>query len=221
LTHPLNENIPTWAGACGFHKKICHDYPEGSRVFEYQCVGSAGTHMDAPSHFIPGAKDIEELAIEDLMAPLCVVDLLSELRPDSQITLRKFEAYEKRYGKIPERSVVVGNTGWSRYWNEPEKYRNLNEKGEIQIPSFSAEVGPLLLARNIAGIGIDTLSPDSEGGEYPIHQMNLSMNKYIIENLTNLEQLPKQGGYILAFPTKIVGGSEAPIRAIALIPLET
>ncbi|NGX45052.1 MAG: Kynurenine formamidase [Chlamydiae bacterium] len=101
LTHPLDENIPVWSGECGFHKKLLLDYPEGARVYEYRCLGSSGTHMDAPSHFIPGAKNIDELSVEDLIAPLCIVDLLTELRPEAQITLREFEAYEKQYGEIP------------------------------------------------------------------------------------------------------------------------
>lgn len=113
---------------------------------------------------------------------------------------------------------MIGHTGWSRYWNEPEKYRNLNDKGEILAPTFSRDVGQLLLDRNVIGIGIDTLSPDDYGRGYPIHQMLLSADKYIIENLTNLDKLPKKGAYLIAFPPKILGGTEAPIRAVALIP---
>jgi kynurenine formamidase len=37
------------------------------------------------------------------------------------------------------------------------------------------------------------------------------------ENVTNLEQVPATGAYIVALPMKIKGGSGAPLRIVAIV----
>jgi len=216
LTQTLDEKIPTWTGDCGFKSKILVDYPEVARVLEYECIASAGTHIDAPSHFIPNGRNVNELTLEELCTPICIVDMSEKLHSRAQITLEDFENFERTYGEIPKGSVVLGNTGWSRYWETPEKYRG-SEKYPV-TPTMSAEVGELLVQREVVGIGIDTLSPDPCGGSYPLHARMLEADKFILENLTNLDKLPKRGSYLIALPMKIAKGTESPVRAIALVP---
>lgn len=217
LTHSLDENVPTWEGGCGFSRKTILDYEDGARVYEYRFFGGAGTHIDAPSHFFFDGLNIDQLDPNDLIAPLCVVDLIGALTHESRIGLPEIEAFEKQYGEIPAGSVVVGHTGWWRYWGT-SKYRHLDAYGVISTPIFAPEAGRLLLERKVAGIGIDTLSPDPYGGSVPIHTLLLGEGKYIIENLTKLDQVPNKGAYLLALPPKIRGGTESPLRAFALIP---
>ena len=75
----------------------------------------------------------------------------------------------------------------------------------------------LLLKRNIAGLGIDTLSPDTPQSGYPVHQALLGEGKYIIENVANAIQLPPIGSFSLALPILTIGGTEAPIRLVAFV----
>ncbi|NGX40160.1 MAG: Kynurenine formamidase [Chlamydiae bacterium] len=216
LTHTLDKEIPTWTRECGFQSEILVDYENGVRVFEYKCFASAGTHIDAPSHFIPNGRDVDQLTLEELCSPICVIDMSEELHPNAQVRLGDFEQYEKTHGKIPKDSVVIAHTGWSRYWKTPEKYWG-TEKHPV-FPTLSEEVGDLLIDRDVAGIGIDTFSPDPFGSDFPLHMCLLGADKFIVENLTNLEKLPKKGAFLMALPLKIAGGSESPLRAIALVP---
>jgi kynurenine formamidase len=64
------------------------------------------------------------------------------------------------------------------YWDIPERYHN-----HYQFPTVSREAAKLLLLRNISGLGIDTLSPDGPDDDYPVHQLLLGANKYIVENV--------------------------------------
>jgi len=215
LTHTLDKKTPSWTGECGFQSKVLVDYPEVARVLEYKCIASAGTHIDAPSHFIPSGRSIDQLTLEELLIPICVIDMSEKLHPTAQVVFRDFELYEKTHGKIPKGSVVIANTGWSRYWKTPEIYRG---KGKYPIaPTLFAEVGDLLIEREVVGIGIDTFSPDPYGGSYPLHVLILGADKFILENLTNLESLPKKDSYLMALPLKIAGGTESPVRAIAFV----
>jgi kynurenine formamidase len=75
-----------------------------------------------------------------------------------------------------------------------------------------------LISKQVAVIGVDTLSPDPPEAlrTRPIHPAVLEKQVLIIENLCNLDQLP-DFFLFLALPLKIREGSGSPIRAVALV----
>ncbi len=42
----------------------------------------------------------------------------------------------------------------------------------------------------------------------------------MVENLTNLDQLPASGSVVVFAPLKIEGGTGSPTRVLALVPLK-
>jgi len=66
-------------------------------------------------------------------------------------------------------------------------------------------------------MGVDTLSPDPPEAlrANPIHPLVLEERLLIIENLTNLGELPDFFVFV-ALPLKIRAGSGSPVRAVAL-----
>lgn len=87
----------------------------------------------------------------------------------------------------------------------------------MQFPSVSKEAAQLLVERNIKGLGIDTLGPDTAESGYPVHQVILGQGKYLVENVANADLLPPVGSTILVAPLYILGGTEAPIRLIGFV----
>lgn len=220
LTHLLNEKIPTWTGERGFQKSIEKDYPEDiARVMSYSCIANAGTHIDSPSHFIPGGKCIHELELgKELCVPIHCIDVSAKAEMDYFISCDDLEHYEETYGKMQPGAVLLGYTGWSKHWNDSIRYRSADKDGNIHCPGFSGEVGGLILERKLAGLGIDTFSPDGGNMRLPLHIQLLGAGKYLIENLANLDKVPPVGAYLLVLPLKIEGAAESPVRAIALVP---
>lgn len=217
LTYSLDENVPTWNGSCGFHQELKLDYEGGCRVYSYKCHAGIGTHMDAPSHFIPGGKDIGDISLEQLIVPVSLIDVRDKAHADFFLSAQDILDFEKKHGVIPPKSLVIGYTGWGKYWNDVDKYRSPDAQGKMHYPGFSAEAAELLLQRQIAGIGIDTLSPDGSHKSFPVHHLILGAGKYILENLANLDQMPSSGAYAIVLPMKVRAGTEAPVRAIALL----
>ncbi len=74
------------------------------------------------------------------------------------------------------------------------------------------------MERNIAGLWIDTLSPDRSESGYPVHAALLGAGKYIVENIANAGALPPIGSFAFVLPIKTQKGTDAPIRLIVLIP---
>lgn len=220
LTHTLDEKIPTWDGSCGFEHLVNQDYDPTAyykfKTHKIRMNEGIGTHMDAPAHCDPKGMVIDELPLSHLIAPCIRIDVSASADERSYVTVQDIENFEKEYGVIEARSVVMIRTGWERFWDTPKQYHNNH-----RFPSISKEAAELLLARDILGMGIDTLSPDRPQDGFPVHRLLLEAGKYIIENAANVALLPARGSFILALPLKIKGGTEAPIRLIGLLSDES
>jgi len=217
LTQLLDPHVPTWNGSCGFCLEIKKDYDRVFRVQQIKMHAGVGTHMDAPSHRVQGGLSIAEIPVERLIAPICVIDVSKRAEADYEVSVRDIEEHEAAHGVIPQNALVIAFTGWSRFWMDPDAYRNVDASGQMHFPAFSAASAELLLKRDIAGIGIDTLSPDCLDAEFRVHQQILGAGKYIIENIADCAHIPVRGSYAIALPLRMES-TESPIRLVALVP---
>ncbi len=217
LTHTLSSDVPSWDGGSCFNISIALDYAECTppnlfRVQKIETKAGAGTHMDAPAHCFPGGKTIDALLLESLISD-CVVIRVDDVADEKYLVMPEvIEAFEKEHGKIQENTFVIFYTGWDKHWNNPEAYRN-----NLRFPSVHESTAKQLLERGVSGIGIDTLSPDAVGDDFPVHRAILGAGKYIVENIANAGQLPPLGAKIHIMPMKIKDGTEAPIRLAAFV----
>ncbi len=217
LTHSLSSEIPTWDGSCGFELSIDTDYgdctpPDTFRTQKIKCGAGIGTHMDAPAHVIPNGRTIDQLSLEELITECIVIDVSSAADENFLIMPDVIEKFEKEHGEIQSNSFVIFYTGWDKNWDNREKYINSNK-----FPSVDISTAGLLLKRNIAGLGIDTLSADTGANGFPVHRAILGADKYLVENIANAKELHPVGSKIFVLPIKIKDGTEAPIRLVALI----
>jgi kynurenine formamidase len=217
LTHTLQPEMPAWDMNCNFHITQLFSYQQhGFAGHAMQLPCGIGTHIDAPYHFADHALAIDELPLQQLIAPAIVIDWpATDSR--AQFGLADLQNFETTFGRIPSNSIVLFNTHWSNFWHDAKAYRNEDAQGRMHYPTIHVDVARALAERQVLGIGIDTLSPDPDDDHYPLHHFWLAQNKIIIENLTNLHLLPVQGALLCAFPMKIKGATEAPARVIAII----
>lgn len=218
LTHTLDEKIPSWSGSCGFHQEVKLDYNSTNeisfRVQQLKMHAGIGTHIDAPAHCSLGKKTIEQLDLNNLIAPCVVIDVSTHADEHYTLPQNEIIAFEKKHGTIQPKSFVIIRTGWEKFWQEPKKYHN-----NFHFPSVSKEAADYLIQRKAVGLGIDTLSPDRPGTGYPAHAAFLGSEKYIIENIANAAALPPTGSFIMALPIKTHYGTEAPMRLVGLVPM--
>ena len=214
LTHTLSSDIPHWDGDCCFRATVAVDYkdctpPNLFRVQRLEMKAGAGTHIDAPAHYFADGTTVDALELENLVTD-CYTIHTNNLNKDFLITKETIEKFENEHGKILPKTFVIFHTGWDIYWNTPQKYRN-----DLKFPSLHESAAQLLVERDIAGMGIDTLSPDAIGKDFPVHRILLGAGKYIVENVANAKDLPPVGAKIMILPLKIEGGTESPIRLVA------
>ena len=89
----------------------------------------------------------------------------------------------------------------------------------MHFPGYSEDAAKFLVeARNVLGLGIDTLSIDyGPSKDFAVHQYTLAHSLYHLENVANLEQAPVNGGIVVVAPMKLEGGSGGPVRIFALV----
>jgi kynurenine formamidase len=224
LTHTLNERSPNWEGTeeSPYHARELGNLTRDgyySRVFTTQ--EHYGTHLDAPAHFAAGGWTIEQIPAERLVRPLVVVDVRPQVLTDCEyaVTAQDIAAWETTYGRIPSGAVVLAYTGWDSRWHSPEEFRNQQRDGLTHYPGFSLEAARFLVqARNVVGLGIDTMSVDiGATNDYPVHLFTSRENVYHLENLANLSQVPPAGATVVVAPIKLENGSGGPARVLALV----
>lgn len=216
LTHTLHSAIPGWDGDCGFRMSLALDYGECAEPYLFRkhaiaTPSGVGTHIDAPAHCTPGGKTVEALDIDDLVTDCVVIAVDASEKEEYILTPEAIQKFEEQHGKIQPNTFVLFQTGWSTHWETPEKYINNHS-----FPSVSGEAAALLLERNIAGLGIDTLSADTGKNGFPVHKAILGAGKYLVENIANGESLPATGAKVFVLPMKIRDAAEAPVRVVVI-----
>lgn len=216
LTYPINSGIPSWNQESSLCLKTILDYDKCTsstqfRIQEITMPLGIGTHIDAPAHCIARSRTVDQLSLKELIVPAIVIDVSLHARQDYSVTKHDIQKFEAKHGRIESGRLVLIYTGWSKHWLVKGAYHN-----NYKFPCMSLAAAELLLERDIVGLGIDTLSPDRQESGFPVHSLLLGSDKYIIENIANLDQLPVIGSTVVVMPLPIEGATESPARVIAM-----
>lgn len=237
LTQTLTPEFPQIAlppemGQCWpFRIEEVSNYDERGPAWywnNFSCGEHTGTHFDAPVHWISGKdhanNSVDTIDARNFIAPAVVVDASAEVKenPDWLLTVPFLEAWESRHGRIPAGAWVLLRTDWSLRSQDPAAFLNLLEDGAHTPGPTQETVEWLIRERDVHGFGVETINTDAGQAyawplPYPCHTLMHGANRYGLQCLTNLHELPPQGSMIWAAPLKIQGGSGSPLRVLALV----
>jgi kynurenine formamidase len=230
MTHSFSAETIYWPTEDGFELEVGFDgISDGGYYYasnRYSAADHGGTHLDAPRHFAEGRQSADEVPLNRLIGPACVIDVSSSAlaNADYRLSVSDIEAWETQNGRIDEGCIVLLNTGYARFWPDRQRYLGTSELGEagvenLHFPGYSEEAARVLAARGIAAAGIDTASVDyGQSEDFLVHRYLYDLNIPGFENVANLDELPPTGAYVIALPMKITGASGAPLRMIGLVP---
>ena len=228
LSHAYDDSTLFWpTSPIAFeHNQLAYG-PSGNGYFyaayTFATPEHGGTHLDAPIHFAENAKTVGQLDINDLFAPLIVIDVTVRVGADRDYRLmpEDITSFETAHGAIHPGSAVLVRTDWSDFWPDAKPYLGDDTPGDasnLSFPGIGEEAAQLLMQRRVALVGIDTASVDfGKTTTFPVHIVFAANGVPALENLTNLASLPAIGAYLLAAPMKIGEGSGAPARVIAFV----
>ena len=220
LTHVMRAGFPVFGGDPPERTTIARIATEGFYSQQWRLQEHSGTHMDAPGHFIAGARLAPQIRPVELMnLPIAVIDVSARAaqNADTVVTPDDLRRYERRYGRIPRRALVAMNSGWAAKAGDPTAFKGGPAYPNYHFPGFGIDAVEWLLAnRAPAAIGVDTLSLDpGNSTEFPVHKRWLATNRYGLENLNNLGSIPPRGARAFVGLIPWEEGSGGPSRVIA------
>ena len=220
MTHTLHNGFPTYFGEPGFTKTAKFNFAEhGFNLFDLAINEHTGTHIDAPLHFSKDGNSVDEIPVETLVAPLCVIDIAARAAEDAdtRVTPDDIKAWIAANGPIPDNACVAMNSGWGGKTGG-DGFRNSDGK-VMHFPGFHIEATKMLIEETgAASMAVDTLSLDhGMSADFATHYAWLPSGRFGIENLANLDKVPAAGATLIIGAPKHKGGSGGPARIFAMV----
>ena len=173
-----------------------------------------GSHVDFSKHTVEDGETAVDVALDRVFGPAQVVDL-SQVGPNHGISVADMEEHAQH---IQAGDIALVRTDWTeKQWgNFPTYY--------MESPYCTAEAAQWLVDRGARAIGFDCFSeycarlPDFTSEDFIIHKVILENGAILMQQMTNLSQLPL-GERVQFFAPfiKINGAEGSPARFFALI----
>ncbi len=225
LSQQVSPSMPLWPGDPETQRLRHSTYQEVGYNLNSWSVGEhSGTHVGAPSHYLESGRSIERYGANELFLEASVFDLPemwhSEAAADIETQLAYLIEDENQNGPFPDEGIVILRTGWAKRWPESEEVFQLDDGGNLSSPGFmDGTVSWLLEKRGIRAIGTDAPEIGTASNDpFAAGKTLAEAGALHVENLCNLELLPKRGFHLLLSPLKLESGTGSPARVWALIP---
>lgn len=214
LAQPILQR-PTRASAARFGRSLVASW---SNIAETKLVENkllvfsdhASTHIDAPAHFDPDGRTIDQLPLDWVAnRDAVLLDISAGSGPISPEEIARAAA--GRNIRITEGEIVLLYTGASRLWGTPH-YLGATRP-------LAPESILWLLDRGVRVFGVDQEEIDTDATSWPAHRLMVGREFYVIENLKlwpAVLDLPARFRFMAA-PLPIAGATAAPTRAVAIL----
>jgi arylformamidase len=202
VTVAVSEHVPIYEGDPRVEIESVKSIGGGdSANVSNLCFGAhTGTHIDAPNHFIDGARRVEDLDLDKLVGRCRVIEVDDSVISIEPSHLAGLDGVER----------VLFKTRNSSFWSEPEKgFRT-------DFTYLSPESARILADGGVKLVGIDYLSIEKFGSsDFATHITLLEKEVVILEGI-DLRNISPGDYEVICLPLKYVGGAGdgAPARTI-------
>ncbi|HVF21839.1 MAG TPA: cyclase family protein [Pyrinomonadaceae bacterium] len=201
LSVPLSSELPIYPGDPGIQISAWSSLDNGdaASVSAVSFGAHTGTHVDAPAHFLQGAKKVEALALEVLIGEAQVIQV-----PDDCLAVdEEFLAANC----APGTSRVLFKTRNSALWTN---------EFETNFTYLELSAAERLVSLGVKLVGIDYLSIEKFGSkDHEVHRALLASEVIILEGL-NFNGVPAGKYELICLPLRLRSklGDGAPARAV-------
>lgn len=200
----LSTQLPTWPGDPKIVIERFSKMEEGAKanVSRLEMCVHAGTHIDAPYHFIADGGAVDSLPLDRFIGPALVVKLPDEVTKISRSVLEKLALPADCRRLLFKTS---NSAGWARRESEfHSDYVALTNDGAVY-----------LVARGIQVVGIDYLAISAFDQISATHRTLLGAGLVVIEGL-DLSGVEAGTYTLVCLPLKLSGAEGAPARVVLL-----
>ena len=231
LSHPISPSDPTFAG----HQRVVmwdhltHEetpalgltkLPYSYRVVGFTMCDHSGTHVDAINHIVtePGARAIDQLPLEWFMAPGVWFDF-SHKEPGAYITKDDVQrAIDATGVTLQPQSVALSYTGWYKKWGQRFDYIRGYPGLDRGATEYLNDLGAICIGQDAPSI--DSHTEVATVKVQPAHIVCREREILNMENMANIDLIPKHAFWFVGLPLKLHNATGSPIRAVAITPAE-
>jgi arylformamidase len=193
ITNGISAETPIYKGDPGVEISAFKSIAAGAtaNVSQLAMGVHTATHVDAPNHFIDGARRVHQLDPQKLVGPCRVVEI-----DESVIGIEP-----QHVGNIDGVERILFKTRNSAFWDHPE----LGFRTDFTY--LVSETARMLVDNGIVLVGIDYLSIEKSGSPgHPVHVTLLEKEVVILEGL-DLRVITAGDYEIMCLPLKYDGGT--------------
>jgi arylformamidase len=200
LSFPLDATTPTFPGDPKIAIAPVRQLERGDpyRLSSLKFGSHAGTHLDAPSHFLLGGVTVDQVDLDLLNGPAEVVHVPSgalEIGPGVVESLRE-----------RTRRVLFRTTNSDRWARSLDFFPD--------YVAVTPEAAEALLERGVGLVGVDGLSVERDpSGKFPVHHRLLGEGCWILEGL-RLDRAVPGVRELRCLPLRLTGSDGSPCRAV-------
>ena len=193
ITNAISSDTPIYKGDPGVEISAFKSIANGAtaNVSQISLGVHTATHVDAPNHFIEGAKRVHELDPLKLVGPCRVIQVANDV----------VGIEPQHVGNIDGVTRVLFKTRNSDFWSHPE----LGFRTDFTY--LTPDAAHLLVDDGIVLVGIDYLSIEKSGSPgHPVHVTLLENEVVILEGI-DLRAIEPGDYEIMCLPLKYEGGT--------------
>jgi arylformamidase len=206
VTYPMFPGMTGWPGQpeTKFDTLSCIHCGDQAKVTMLHFSAHAGTHMDAPNHFMAEGIDISLAPIHIGLGPvrIAAIDCEGPVLPEH------LDAYVARTRPMEagERLLLRTPNSDKAFW--------LQDPFDTEYRGIGPEAAAWIAKRKLALIGVDYLSvgPFHQGNPQT-HRALMSAQVWIIEGV-DLRKIAEGDYEMICLPLKLAGSDGSPIRIL-------
>lgn len=200
ITVPISRETPIYQGDPGVDITSFEAIARGdsANVSQISLGVHTATHVDAPNHFIDGARRVHDLDPQKLIGPCRVIEV-----DQSVVAIEPVHV-----GNLGDIERILFKTRNSQFWATPE------DGFRTDFAYITPATAELLAENGILLVGIDYLSIEKSGSAgHPVH-MTLLQNEIVILEGIDLRKVPPGDYELICAPLKYEGatGDGSPAR---------
>jgi arylformamidase len=170
----------------------------------------AGSHIDAPEHWIPGGKQIHELPLAQFIGEVVIADLSG--KTEKSITDTNLDRAVGSLLREGERLLIRTD------WNDRLPRMQVDE-WKKDSPFMTPAALDWCIARRPIIVGIDFYHGAAPPGAEHSQMFESRLGRagiLTLTNLVNLGAVKSRRGTLIAFPLALHGVEASPVRAVVL-----
>jgi arylformamidase len=195
----ISPEIAVFPGDVSFQRQSLLDFSKGDhlRLSSMQATLHLGAHADAPSHYHPQGKAIDQCELETYYGPCQVIDVSD---CSGEITTEQIKNIKILAPRVLFKTNSIADVN---QWQDDFSF-------------LAPELIESLAQLGVRLIGIDTPSMDHSASKgLHTHQAFNRNNIFILEGLV-LTDISVGVYTLVAFPLKIKGAEASPVRAVLI-----